>query len=81
MKSTPAKVSLYNIISTSETHREILYSLFKKEICSTNMFATIFFEKLKYIKECDGILFYRSKKLSREILAECLALYITPMID
>ena len=45
------------------------------------MFATIFFEKLKYIKECDGILFYRSKKLSREILAECLALYITPMID
>jgi len=45
------------------------------------MILAIFFKNLRSIKECDGIKFYKSKKLSREILVECLSLYITPMIE
>lgn len=71
---------LYDLISTFETHRKILYALFKKEIVLTNMLATIFFEKLGSIKECDATSFYRSKNLSKKLLDECIALYITPMI-
>ena len=41
----------------------------------------MFQKKLRSIKECDVISFYRSEKLSKEILAKCLAFYITPMIE
>ena len=72
---------MYDLISISEIHREILYALFKKEIVLTNMFAAIFSEKLRCIKECDAITFYRYEKLRKELLDECINLYITPMID
>jgi len=68
------------ILSTFEIHREILYALFKKEVVTTNMFVAMFFEKLRAIKECDAISFYKYEKLNKELLDECLALYITPMI-
>jgi len=81
LKIIPTKISLYDLIFTSETHREILYALFKKEIVPTNMSAGMFSKKIKSIKECDAISFYKSKKLSKELLDECSTLYITPMID
>jgi len=42
LKTNHENISLYDLISTSETHREIIYALFKKEIVPTNMFAAIF---------------------------------------
>jgi len=45
------------------------------------MSATMFFDKLRAIQECDAISFYKYKKLNKEILEECLDLYITPLID
>jgi len=80
LKTTPIKISLYDLISTYEIHREILYVLFKKEIIPTNMSTSKFLEKIKSIKECDAISFYRSEKLSKEILTKYLALYIILMI-
>lgn len=80
LKTTTAKISLYDLISTSETHREILYVLFKKDRVPTNMFVAIFLKKLKSIKECDAISFCKYEKLNKELLDECLAFYITPMI-
>lgn len=41
----------------------------------------MFLEKLKPLKEVDIISFYKSKKLKKELLDECLVLYITPMIE
>ena len=41
----------------------------------------MFFDKLRAIQECDAISFYKYKKLNKEILEECLDLYITPLID
>lgn len=41
----------------------------------------MFSKKLKSIKECDVVSFYRSEKLTKEIRVECLALYITSMIE
>lgn len=32
LKTTPTKISFYDLISTSETYREILYALFKKKL-------------------------------------------------
>lgn len=69
------------MISTSEIYREILYTLFKKEKIATNISTTMFSKKLRYIKECNAISFYISDKLSKELLDECLTLYITHMID
>lgn len=30
LKYTPTNINLYDLISTSEAHREVLYALFKK---------------------------------------------------
>lgn len=65
LKIALAKIRLYDLISTYETNKEVLYALFKKETIHTNMSATIFSEKLRSIKECDIIYFYRSEKLSK----------------
>jgi len=81
LKNTTTKISLYDLISTYATHREILYALFKMETIPANMSATMFFDKLKAIQECDAISFYKSEKFNKELLDECLALYITPLID
>lgn len=80
-KTTSVKISLYDLISTSKTHQEIQYVMFKKEIIPTNVCVAIFSKKLQSIEECDAITFYKSDKFSKEILIECLSLYITPMID
>jgi len=45
LKNTHAKISLYDLISTSKKYIEIIYELFKKEKISTNSYATLFFEK------------------------------------
>jgi len=42
LKNTPAKISLYDLISTSQTHRDVLYTLFKNETIPTNILATTF---------------------------------------
>jgi len=81
LKTTLTKISLYDLISTSKTHREILYALLKKEVVPTNMSSTMFSKKLIAIKECDVISFYKYEKLNKDFLDECLALYIIPMID
>ena len=47
----------------------------------TNIWATTFFEKLQTLRECDAISFYKFEKLNQDLLDECLALYITPMVD
>lgn len=81
LKSTPTKISLYDLIFTSQAHREVLYALFKKEVIPNDISIAIFFEKIKPLEECDAILFYKYEKLKKEILHECLALYIIPMIN
>jgi len=81
VKTTPSMISLYDLISTSKKHKEILYALFKNKTFPTNITGTIFLKNLSSIKECDRITFYRSEKLSKETLTECVALYITPMIE
>lgn len=81
LKTTPAKISLYDIIFTSEIHREILYALLKMEIVPTNMSVAMLSKKLRDIKECDAISFYKFEKLNKEFIDKCLALYITPMIN
>ena len=81
LKNTLEKISLYDLISTSQVYRDVLYALFKNETIPTNILTSIFCEKLKTIKECDAISFYKSKKLDQELLHEYLALYITPMVD
>lgn len=43
LKTTLAKISLYDLISTSKVHREILYALFKKEVVPTNIITAVFF--------------------------------------
>lgn len=45
LKNTPKKISLYDLISTSQVHRDILYTLFKNEIIPTNILVAMFFEK------------------------------------
>jgi len=81
LKTIPTNIILYDLISTSKTHKDLLYALFKKEIVPTKMYVAMFSKKLRSIKECDAISFYRYEKFSKELLVECLALYITPMID
>lgn len=81
LKTTTTKINLYGLISIYEIHREILYTLLKKDVVSTNISDVIFFEKLNPIQECDVISFYKYEKLKKELLDECLALYIKPMID
>ena len=80
LKNTPTKISLYDLISTSQAHREVLYALFKNKIIPTKILASIFFEKFKTIMGNDTISFYKSEKLNQEMLDECLALYIIPMV-
>lgn len=80
LKTTSAKIILFDLISTYEVHREVLYDLFKKETIPKNIFATIFSEKLQSIKDCDAISFFRLDKLSKEIIVECLTHFITSMI-
>jgi len=80
LKNTTTKISLYDLISISKTHKEILHALFKKETIPTNMSAAMFSKKVKD-KECDVISFYKYEKLSKNMLDECLALYITSMVD
>ena len=46
LKNTPNKISLYDLISTSQTHRDALYAFFKNETIPTNISTTIFSEKL-----------------------------------
>ena len=41
----------------------------------------MFSKKLRSLKECDAISLYRFENLSKELLVECLTLYITPMIE
>jgi len=60
---------LYDLISTSEAHREILYALFKKEVVPTNISVAMFSEKLKAIKECDAIYFFTNMK---RLIKSCL---------
>lgn len=55
--------------------------MFKKKVVSNNIYAAIFLEKLKPLEEWDTISFYKSKKLRKELLDECLPLYIMPMVD
>ena len=81
LKNTPAKISLYDLISTLQAHRDVLYNFFKNETISTNILATIFFEKLQSIRESEAISFYKYDKLTQELLEGYLALYITPMVD
>lgn len=44
------------------------------------MFVAMFSEKLRAIKDYDDISFYKSEKINKYFLDECLALYIKPMI-
>lgn len=81
LKNNPTKISLYDLISTLKVHRDILYALFKNENIPTNISATMFSKKIRTIKECDVIYFYKSEKLNQDLLDECSTLYITPMVD
>lgn len=58
-----------------------MYALFKKYIVPNNILAIIFSQKLKPLEECDAISFYKYEKLKNELLDECLALYITLMVE
>ena len=80
IKNTPAKISLYDLISTLTTHKDVLYALFKNEIVPTNISTTNFFKKFRTIKECDAISFYKYEKLTQALLEECSTLYIIPMV-
>ena len=81
LKNTPTEISLYDLISTSQVHRDILYDLFMNETIPNNILAAMFSEKIRTIKECDAISFYKYGKLNQELLYECFTLYITPMVD
>jgi len=81
LKNTLTKITLYDLISTSHIHRKVLYTLFKSETFPTNILVTVFYEKLRTIREGDIIFFYKSKKLNQELLDECSTLYITPMVE
>ena len=72
---------MYDLISTSQAHRDVLYDLFKNEIVPTNILVATFFEKLQNIRKSDIISFFKSKQLSLELLEECSALYIIPLVD
>lgn len=61
LKNIATKISLYYLISTSQTHRDVLYVLFNNEIVLTNILDAKFFEKLRTIKECDASLFINLK--------------------
>lgn len=61
-------------------HIVILYELFTKEKVPKHIFTSLFYEKIQFIKECDTITFYKSKKSSKEIIFAFLTLHITPMI-
>lgn len=71
---------MYDLISTSKKHIEVLYDLFKKETVLNNISTTIFSQKIQSIKDYDTNSFFRFEKLRKELIAECLALFITPMI-
>jgi len=81
LKNTPTKISLHDLIYTSQVHRDILYALFKNETVPINISATMFSEKIRTIKECDIISFYQFEKLNKELLDECSTLYVTPVVD
>lgn len=80
MKTTYANISLYDLISTLEKYREILYELFKKEKFPTNIFAASFYDKIQSLQESDIITFFNYGKLDKKVIFECLVLFITPMI-
>jgi len=50
LKNTLAKIRLYDIISTSQEHRDVLYALFKNKTIPTNISIVIFFKKLQNIR-------------------------------
>lgn len=68
LKNTPAKVNLYDLITTSHTHREVLYALFKNETIPTNISTTTFYETFNTIKGGNALAFYKSKMLNLELL-------------
>lgn len=45
LKNTPSKISLYDLISTFQAHRDVLYALFKYETILTNILNTTFFRE------------------------------------
>lgn len=81
LKNTPTKISLYDLIATSHTHREVLYGLLKNKTIPTNILAITFSKILNTIRRSDTIFFYKSQILTQEFLEECSALYITPMVE
>ena len=81
LKNTPTNISLYDLISTSQAHREVLYALLKNETIPTKILASIFSKKLRTIREGDTISFYKFEMLNQELLEECSTLYITHMVE
>lgn len=59
---------------------EVLYELVKKEKVPINIYTILVYEKIQSIKYCDAISFCKSKKLNKELIFECLTLYMIPMI-
>ena len=80
LKNTPTKIILYDLISTSQAHKEVLCALLKNENIPTNILVATFSRKLRTIRKGDTISFYKFEKLNQEMLDEYLALYITPMV-
>lgn len=45
LKTTLAKIDLFDLISTYKVHIEVLYDFFKKETFPNNILNTIFYKK------------------------------------
>lgn len=56
---------VYMIFYTSQVHMDILYVFFKNETIATNILVAMFSKKIRTIKECDAIYFYKYENLNQ----------------